>query len=106
MILRQFMPTSAGSLYEQWLNHHQNTDVVEYRRRFIELMAPLIGVPEEISKGQYISVLKEEIRAGIRLLEPRSLDHAMELFVKAEDKLRCMPFQKVETRRTGLLSSV
>ncbi|KAL8099330.1 hypothetical protein AgCh_031837 [Apium graveolens] len=38
MLLRQFRPTSAGSLHEQWLDHYQTTDVVEYRRRFIELM--------------------------------------------------------------------
>ncbi|XP_074349249.1 uncharacterized protein LOC141688990 [Apium graveolens] len=88
MLLHQFRPTSAGSLYEQWLNHHQTSDVVEYRRRFIELMAPLVGVPEEIAKGQFITGLKEDIKAEVRLLGPRSLDHAMDLSIKVEDKLR------------------
>lgn len=51
--------------------------MVEYRRKFIELMAPLTGVLEEIAKGQYITGLNEDIRAEVRLLGPRSLDHAM-----------------------------
>ncbi|KAL8118331.1 hypothetical protein AgCh_016023 [Apium graveolens] len=88
MFLHQFRPTSAGSLYEQWLNHHQTSDVVEYRQRFIELMVPLVGVPEEIAKGQFITGLKEDIKAEVRLLGPRSLDHAMDLSIKVEDKLR------------------
>lgn len=82
VLLQQFRPTSAGSLYEQWLSHQQTTSVVAYRRRFIELMAPLMGVPEEIAKGQYINGLKEDIKAELRLLGPRSLDHAMDLSLK------------------------
>lgn len=91
MLLRQFRPTSAGSLHEQWLDHYQTTDVVEYRRRFIELMAPLGGIPEEIAKGQYLTGLKEDVKAEVRLLGPRSLDHAMDLSVKVEEKLRAGP---------------
>lgn len=37
VMLQQFRPTSAGSLYEQWLSHQQTTTVVAYRRGFIEL---------------------------------------------------------------------
>ncbi|XP_074328452.1 uncharacterized protein LOC141666362 [Apium graveolens] len=91
MLLRQFRPTSAGSLHEQWLDHYQTTDVVEYRRRFIELMAPLGSIPEEIAKGQYLAGLKDDVKAEVRLLGPRSLDHAMDLSVKVEEKLRAGP---------------
>lgn len=47
MILRQFRPTFAGSLHEQWLNHRQtgNMGVIEYWRKFIELVAPLGNLP-------------------------------------------------------------
>lgn len=50
-------------------------------------MAPLVGVPEEIAKGQYINGLKDEIKAELRLLGPRNLDHAMDLSIKIEEKL-------------------
>lgn len=51
-------------------------------------MAPLVGVPEEIAKDQFITGLKEDIRAEVGLLGPRSLDHAVDLFIKVEVKLR------------------
>lgn len=95
MLLHQFRPTAACSLHEQWLNHSQTGDVVEYRRKFIELMAPLLGVPEEIAKGQYITGLREEIRAEVRLLGPRSLDHAMDLSIKVQEKLRNGPNHQI-----------
>lgn len=82
LLLRQFRPTSCGSLHEQWLDHSQSTTVVDYKRKFIELLAPLTGVSEEIAKG-----LREDIRAEVRLLGPQTLDHAMDLSIKAEDKL-------------------
>lgn len=63
----------------------------DYRRRFIELMAPLANISEEIAKGQYVSGLKEEIRAEVRLLGPMTLEHAMDLSLKAEEKLRIGP---------------
>lgn len=105
MLLRQFRRTSSGSLYEQWLNHDQTSDVVEYRRRFIELMAPLVGVPEEITKGQYINGLKHDVRAEVRLLGPRSLDHAMDLSIKVEDKLKSGFILKGDSKRASSSSS-
>lgn len=51
ILLRKFRPTATGSLHVQWLHHHQSTYVVEYMCHFIELMAPLSGVLEEIVMG-------------------------------------------------------
>lgn len=101
MLLRQFRPVTFGSLHEQWLNHHQYTGVVEYRRKFIERMAPLTGVPEEIAKGKYINGLKDEVRAEVRLLGTRSLDHAMDLSMKVEEKLQSGLTYKSEVKKTG-----
>lgn len=98
MLLRQFRPSSSGSLYEQWLNLSQTSGVIEYRRRFIELMAPLTGVPEEIATGQFINGLREDVKVEVRLLGPRSLDHAMDLSVKVEDKLRAGWGKKFDTK--------
>ncbi|XP_074347660.1 uncharacterized protein LOC141686530 [Apium graveolens] len=52
-------------------------------------MAPLTGVPEEIALAQFINGLKDEIKTEVRVLGPINLDHAMELAVKVEEKLRC-----------------
>ena len=88
MLLRQFRSSSTGSLQEQWLHHHQTADVLDYRRRFIELMAPLTGVPEDIALAQFLNGLKPELKAEVRVLGPLTLDHAMELAVKVEEKLK------------------
>lgn len=53
LILRQFRPTATGSLHEQWLNHFQGSSVSDYRRRFIEQMAPLDNVSEDCKRAIY-----------------------------------------------------
>ena len=88
MVLRQFRPMLVGSLHEQWLAMEQNGSVIEYRRSFIEMAAPLENVPEALALGHFLNGLKSNIRAEVRLLGPRNLDDAMELAVMAEDKLR------------------
>ena len=94
LILRKFRSTSTGTLQEQWLNNRQIGVVGDYRRRFIELLAPLEGVPEEIAMGKFINGLKEEVRAEVRLLGPITLDQAMDLVAKVEEKLRIGPTHK------------
>lgn len=88
MVLRQFRPALAGSLHEQWLAVEQKRTVIEYRRNFIEMAAPLENVPEALALGHFLNGLKPNIRAEVRLLGPRNLDHAMDLAIMAEDKLR------------------
>ncbi|KAL2894117.1 Retrotransposon-derived protein PEG10 [Bienertia sinuspersici] len=88
MILRLFRSMSSGTLYEQWLANRQGGSVFEYRRRFIELMAPLEGVPEEIAMGQFVNGLKDDIKAEVRVLGPKTLDQAMDLAMKIEEKGR------------------
>lgn len=88
MLLRQFRSSSTGSLQEQWLHHQQTGGVAEYRRRFIELIAPLTGVPEDIALAQFINGLRDEIKTEVRVLGALNLEHAMELALKVEEKLR------------------
>lgn len=87
-ILRQFRPTHTGSLYEQWLATEQTTTVAEYRRKFIEMAAPLDGIPETILMGKFVNGLKEELKAEIRVLNPMSLDQAMEMAGRVEERNR------------------
>lgn len=106
LLLRQFRGTEMGSLHEQWLCHHQTEGVVEYRRRFIELLAPLEGISEPIAQAQFTSKLKEEIRNELRVLGPKSLDHAMELAVQIETKLSLtQPKRRWEPRNFNSNSS-
>lgn len=79
LLRRQFRSQSAGTLQEQWLAHRQGGNVTDYRLKFIELLAPLENVSEELSLGQFLNGLKEDIRAEVRLLGPLTVDHAMEL---------------------------
>lgn len=88
LLRRQFRATQEGSLYEQWLAVTQTGTVAEYRKKFIEYSAPLEGVSEEVAMGQFITGLKGEIKAEIRLLGPPNLETAMELAFKVEEKLR------------------
>ena len=70
LVLRHFRTTAISTLHEQWLAHEQIGTVTDYQRRFIELLAPIEGFPEEIAKGQYIKGLTEEIQIEVRILDP------------------------------------
>lgn len=74
---------------------------MDYRRNFIELLAPLERVPEEITKGQFLNGLKEEIKVEVRLLGPKNLDNAMDLALMVEDKLRVGSNKKWEQKSGG-----
>lgn len=85
-MLRQFRPSSGGSLCEQWLATSQTSTVTEYRRKFIETAAPLERLLEDILMGQFLNGLKDDIRAEVRLLNPMSLEQAMELALRVEER--------------------
>lgn len=106
-ILRHFRSSNGGSLYEQWLATNQTSTVNEYRRKFIETAAPLEQVSEDMLLGHFINGLKEEIKAEVRLLHPVSLEQAMELAVRVEEKLRVSGYRRngVASVKTGTLST-
>lgn len=59
----------------------------EYKTLFIELMAPLDNIK-----------LKEDIKNEMRVIGPRTLDHAMELATQIEEKLNKKPGRRWEPR--------
>lgn len=97
LLRQQFRSQTTGTLQEQWLAHRQGGNVTDYRLKFIELLAPLDNVSEELSLGQFLNGLREDIRAEVRLLGPLTVDHAMELAHMVKDKLR-FGKQKGESR--------
>lgn len=56
-----------------------------------------LNIPEPIALGQFINGLSQELRAEVRLMGPRSLEHAMELVVKVEEKQQCSLTHKTNT---------
>lgn len=85
-VLRQFRALNKGSLYEQWLSTVQTTTVTEYRRKFIETATLLDRISEEILLGQFLNGLKDEVKAEVRLLSIISLEQAMDLSLRVEEK--------------------
>ena len=109
LILKQFRVTQAGSLYEQWLALTQGSSVREYRRKFIELSAPLENITDELALGNFINGLKPEIRVEVRIMEPSNLGRAMDLAQKIEEKLWVTKTHKADSgyhRAGGLTRGV
>lgn len=102
-ILRQFRAVSGGSLYEQWLSTMQTSTVSDYTRKFIETASPLDRILENILMGQFINGLKEEVKSEVRLLNPLSLEQAMEIAVRVEERNRVAGGKKsgLSAIRTG-----
>lgn len=59
----------------------------EYHRRFIELLAPLENIFEEIAMGTFVNRLKAEIRVELRIIGPNTLGRTMDLAQMIEEKL-------------------
>lgn len=88
LILKQFRPLHSGSLCEQWLVVSQTGIVSNFRRKFIELAAPLDKIPEPILLAHFINGLREDIRAEVRMLGLHSLEQAMDLALKVNETNR------------------
>ncbi|CAH1448287.1 unnamed protein product [Lactuca virosa] len=110
LLLRQFRPTNAGTLHQQWLALTQTGSVLEYQRSFIELLAPISNIPEDITLGQFLNGLKDEIRSEVQLLSPVSVEHAMTLAIKVEQKLQSYlqrkPQPSTANQRTNSTGSI
>lgn len=67
--------------------------------KFIELLAPLENIPEELALGQFFMGLQEDIRAQDHLQGPMSVDKAMKLVIRVEDKIRLSTVRKGDSKR-------
>ncbi|KAL8135171.1 hypothetical protein AgCh_010001 [Apium graveolens] len=71
--------------------------------KFIELLAPLENIPEDLALGHFLMGLREDIRAEVRLQGPMSVDQAMELAIMIKDKNRLNTVRKGDIK--GVLGS-
>lgn len=83
-----FRPTNVGTLHEQWLATSQTTTVEEYQKAFMEFASPLNDIPESIMMGQFMNGLKDKIKSEIRVLNPYTLEDAMDLVIRVEERNR------------------
>lgn len=98
LLRRQFHSQSAGTLQENWLAHRQGGTVTDYRFKFIEILSSLENVSEELTLGQFLNMLRDDIRAEVRLLGPVTVDHAMKLEHMVEEKFKCGKKRGCESR--------
>lgn len=96
-VLLKYRPTSAGTLHEQWLATVQTTTVADYTHRYIDLASPLEDILESIMMAQFVNGLKDEIKVEIQVLNPYTLDDAMDIALRVEERNR--------TRRNGYRST-
>lgn len=66
----------------------QTGTVLEYRREFIKMVAPLENVPERILMAQFLNGLEVEVKAEVRMKGPSNLDQVVDYAVRAEEKIR------------------
>lgn len=79
--------------------------MTEFRRKFIEMAAPLEKIPENILMGHFVNGLKEDIKAEVRMLGLYNLEQAMDLALKVEEKNRLQVYKMGEGKTQNSVSS-
>ncbi|XP_031288075.1 uncharacterized protein LOC116146774 [Pistacia vera] len=94
-VIARFWPSFQGSAHEALVALKQNSTVTEYREDFESHTAPVKDLGKELLMGVFVNGLKEEIRAELRLLRPKSLEDLIEQAHRVEEKNwvmdRCRP---------------
>ena len=67
LILKKFRSSRARSLHEQFLAIHQEDSIEDYNRKFIELLAPLDNISDEVALSTFINGLKPEMRTELQV---------------------------------------
>ncbi|XP_023760992.1 uncharacterized protein LOC111909400 [Lactuca sativa] len=85
-LLKHFGITGSGSLFEKFLEVKQEGSVADYRRKFVNLAAPLDDISEEMFLGKFMSGLQPMIRSELRLFSPENVSDAMDIASRIEKK--------------------
>ncbi|XP_022878938.1 uncharacterized protein LOC111396702 [Olea europaea var. sylvestris] len=78
--------TLEGTTEERFLALRQEGSVMNYRHSFETLATPICDVSEAILEGHFINELSPEIKAEVRMLQPKGLEQIMELAQRIEEK--------------------
>ena len=73
----------------------------EYRLQFELLAASLIDVPDPIQEGNFINGLKAEIRAEVRMAQPKGLGRIMDLAKRVEERNEMLRRPKGQNAQYG-----
>ncbi|CAH1440803.1 unnamed protein product [Lactuca virosa] len=85
-LLKHFGITGHGSLFEKFLELKQEGTVADYRRKFVNLAAPLEGISEEVFLSQFMNGLQPMIKDEVRLFSPTNVSDAMDIACRIEEK--------------------
>ena len=85
LMLRHFRGRRGGSLMEQWLTQTQVGDVEDYETRFIQFASNVVS--EEFLIANFIKGLDCRIQVELRLMDPVTMEEALEWAIKIEKKL-------------------
>ncbi|GKC73299.1 ankyrin repeat-containing protein [Tanacetum coccineum] len=84
-LLIRFQQLQEGNLYEQFLAITQKESARAYVALFERLACQLVGIPQTVMEATFIKGLKHALRAAVRVMNPKGLNHAMELAISIED---------------------
>lgn len=88
MLLKHFRGRRGGSLMEQWMSIRQEGVVEDFMKVFIQFAANL---EEEVSEScllaNFMKGLEWRIQAELRLMDPGTMEEAIDWAVKIEEKL-------------------
>lgn len=79
-------PAEFQNLDEQLCNIRQSGSIHEYRQEFAERAARAHNWPEHCLLGVFLSGLKDELKADVRIHKPRTVFKAMSLALEFEAK--------------------
>lgn len=78
-VIKRFHATGVGDNYECLAGLKRSGTMLEFREMFEMISATLNNVTEETLMGMYMNGLKEEIKAEVRVLKPKSLNDLMNI---------------------------
>nr|GEV07321.1 ankyrin repeat-containing protein [Tanacetum cinerariifolium] len=84
-LLIRFQQSKEGNLYEQFLAITQEGSARAYVALFEKLACQLVGVLETVMEATFTKGLKPALRAEVRVMNPKGLNHAMKLAISIKD---------------------
>lgn len=100
MLRTRFRSALEGTTEERFLALRQEGSVMANQNAFESLAAPIGDISEAILEGHFVNGLSPEIKAEVRMLQPKGLDQIMELAQKIEENNQAL---QAHANRSGSL---